>query len=278
MRVIKSFGNNAALCLDSKNRELIALGVGIGFPKCPYELTDMSKVDKTFYDVDKNHFALLDEIDSTIFEICADIIDLASTLLDVPLNPNAIFTLTDHISYAIVRMNKGLVFSFPISNELRDLYPNEVKVAKYAINLIKKRKKILLPESEIYGIAMNLINSEERTSKDSDYEQAELIIDDIVVIIENKMNVHIQKDTFNYSRFVSHMQYLLKRKNENMTLDTDNKKIYKMLKKEYSESYQCALKIREYFFESLSWRAGDEELLYLILHVNRLCSREGCNG
>lgn len=277
MRVIKKFGNNAALCIDGKNRELIALGLGIGFPKCPYELTDMSKVDKTFYDIDNNYFDLLDKIDPTIFEICADIIDLSSTLLNVPLNPNAVFTLADHINFAIVRLNKGMVFSFPISNELRDLYPNEVKVAKYAVNLLKKRKKILLPESEVYGIAMNIINSEEITVKNSIYEQAELIIDDIVVIIEKQMNVNIEKDTFNYSRFVSHMQYLLKRKNENITISTENKKLYETVKKEYSKEYQCVLKISKYFLKSLSWKAGDEELLYLILHVNRLCSREGCN-
>lgn len=277
MRVIKKLGNNVALCVDGKNRELVAFGVGIGFPSCPYELTDMSKIDRTFYGMDKSYLDLLSKIDSSIFEICVDIIDLASTLLDVPLNPNSVFTLADHISFAVDRLNKGMLFSFPLSNELRDLYPTEVKIAKYAINLLKKKKDICLPESEIYGIAMNIINSEEKTSMNTNYEKADLVIDDVVNIIEEKMNVVIQRDTFNYSRFVSHMQYLLKRRNENRTISSENKKIFETLKKEYSEAYNCVLKVGEYFINSLGWQVGNEELLYLILHVNRLCSREGCN-
>ena len=38
MEVIKKLGNNAAICKDNSGRELIALGLGIGFPKCPYIL------------------------------------------------------------------------------------------------------------------------------------------------------------------------------------------------------------------------------------------------
>ena len=42
MEVIKKLGNNAAICKDNSGRELIALGLGIGFPKCPYTLDDLS--------------------------------------------------------------------------------------------------------------------------------------------------------------------------------------------------------------------------------------------
>ncbi|MBA1393021.1 hypothetical protein EQ500_03915, partial [Lactobacillus sp. XV13L] len=44
MQVIKKINNNAAICLDQNQDELIAFGKGIGFPKTPYELTDLSKI------------------------------------------------------------------------------------------------------------------------------------------------------------------------------------------------------------------------------------------
>ena len=71
------------------------------------------------------------------------------------------YTLADHLNFAIERMDKGMIFSTPISNELRDLYPVEVKIAKYTLGLMKKRRNIDLPEEEMYAIAMNIINSEE---------------------------------------------------------------------------------------------------------------------
>ena len=49
MQVIKKLNNNFAICLDKEGNELVAYGKGIGFPKTPYELTDLSKIDRTFY-------------------------------------------------------------------------------------------------------------------------------------------------------------------------------------------------------------------------------------
>ena len=58
MEVIKKLGNNAAICRDHSGRELIAIGLGIGFPKCPYILDDLSKIDRTFYNVDAEYLSL----------------------------------------------------------------------------------------------------------------------------------------------------------------------------------------------------------------------------
>ena len=46
MEVIKKLGNNAAICKDNSGRELIALGLGIGFPKCPYTLDVVLRQEK----------------------------------------------------------------------------------------------------------------------------------------------------------------------------------------------------------------------------------------
>lgn len=91
MEVIKKLGNNAAICRDHSGRELIAIGLGIGFPKCPYILDDLSKIDRTFYNVDAEYLSLFEDIDSKIFRISADVIDLAVTMLSVPLKQNAVF-------------------------------------------------------------------------------------------------------------------------------------------------------------------------------------------
>ena len=100
--------------------------------------------------------------------LSADVIDLATNMLSVSLNEYAIFKLADHLNVAVIRLKKGMIFNTPISNELRDLYPVEVKVAKYTLNLMKKKLNIELPEEEMYAIAMNIINSEEILSSTSD--------------------------------------------------------------------------------------------------------------
>ena len=275
MEVIKKLGNNAAICKDNSGRELIALGLGICFPKCPYTLDDLSKIERTFYNVDNEYLHLFENVDSNILALSADVIDLATTMLSVSLKENAIYTLADHLNFAVIRLNKGMIFNTPISNELRDLYPVEVKVAKYTLNLMKKKMNIELPEEEMYAIAMNIINSEEILSSTSDVSVKSEFILEIVHLIEAQMHISIDKNSFNYSRFASHMQYLFRRKSEYTEISSTNKKLFELLKNEYPKTYQCVLGIKEMIFNKFNWNIGDEELLYLILHVNRLCSHEG---
>lgn len=275
MEVLKKLGNNAAICKDNSGRELIAVGLGIGFPKCPYVLEDLDKIDRTFYNVDSEYVSLFEEIDAEIFKLSADVIDLAVTMLSVPLKQSAVFTLADHLNFALVRLKKGMIFSTPISNELRDLYPVEVKIAKYTINLLQKNLHIDFPESEIYAIAMNIINSEENYKVNNQINLKADFIKEIIKVIEAQMKVFIDTDSFNYSRFASHMQYLFRRKSQYSEISSTNKKLFEVLKNEYPDTYTCVLLIKELIFSKFSWSIEDEELLYLILHVNRLCSYEG---
>ena len=72
-----------------------------------------------------------------------------------------------------------------------------------------------------------------------------------------------------------HLQFLFKRKQKKVVLETSNRKMFRQMKEEFSEVYQCVLKIKEYFEKTCNWQLNDEELLYLMLHVNQFYSREG---
>lgn len=128
------------------------------------------------------------------------------------------------------------------------LYPVEVKVAKYTLNLMKKKLNIELPEEEMYAIAMNIINSEEILSSTSDVSVKSEFILEIVHLIEAQMHISIDKNSFNYSRFASHMQYLFRRKSEYTEISSTNKKLFELLKNEYPMTYQCVLGIKEIDF------------------------------
>lgn len=61
MEVYKKINNNVALARDAKGRELVVFGKGIGFASMPYELTDLSRIQRTFYDVKRSilHFSAM---------------------------------------------------------------------------------------------------------------------------------------------------------------------------------------------------------------------------
>ena len=137
MKVIKNINNNISLCLDSRNNEVVAFGKGIGFTKPPYDVP-LSKIDRTFYDVDEEQLAVLNRIPEDVLEAAAEIVDLANEKMDNQFRENVMFTLADHIDFAIQRYQKNINIQLPLFYEVRQLYPNESEIGKQALDILKK--------------------------------------------------------------------------------------------------------------------------------------------
>lgn len=120
MKVIKNINNNISLCLDSRNNEVVAFGKGIGFTKPPYDVP-LSKIDRTFYDVDEEQLAVLNRIPEDVLEAAAEIVDLANEKMDNQFRENVMFTLADHIDFAIQRYQKNINIQLPLFYEVRQL-------------------------------------------------------------------------------------------------------------------------------------------------------------
>ena len=93
MKVIKKINNNVAIGLDGNNREVVIFGRGIGFGEMPYELKDLSKIDRTYYDIDRRYYGLLAEIPDKTFFLVTKLLDIAKTRIKGRLNPNLVFVL-----------------------------------------------------------------------------------------------------------------------------------------------------------------------------------------
>lgn len=276
MKVIKKINNNVAVCLDNNNHELIAFGTGIGFPPTPYVLKDLSKIKRTYYGVDTNYLSLLQDIPEEIFELSAQIVEYAKGKLSLELNPNVVFTLADHISFSLQRYEKKIYVRMPISYDIQYLYQTEMQIGEAAVKFINDKKHVKLGKDEAAGIAMHFINAEMQQKEEYKEVDDEKLIQSITEIIEQEFSLHIDQKSFNYSRFVSHMHYLLKRQHEQIEISSENMKLYVTMKQECLDTYQCAIHIGKYLEEVLHWLPSEEELLYLMLHINRLCTREDC--
>lgn len=277
MIVIKKINNNVAICKDNSGRELVAFGKGIGFPAIPYELTDLRKIERTFYNISIQYIPLLKEIPYEIIQFTADELQVIQDELPCETYSNLVLTLADHIAFVIERAQKGIYVKMPSIYEIEFSYPQEVKAGRYLVGAIKRKFKIKLPKSEVQGIAMHLINARERSKTDETQEREQIneeILEETTHIIEKELSVRVQKETFNYARFATHVQYLVERIFEQKPIDTENVLLYKSVRKEYKKVSDCVDKISAYYKEKWKFELSEEEKLYLILHVNRVCSRE----
>ena len=274
MKVIRNINNNVAVCLDDNNHEVIAFGKGIGFKKAPYEIT-LTQIDRTYYNLEPHYIALLDELPEGVMDITWEIVQKGSSYLKMEFNTIFWFSLCDHINYAIENLKKGLVVSNPMTNEIRHLYEKEMQLGEWAVRHIEKKMSIRLPQSEAGNIALHFINAEQQTKQASERDDIERFADDITDIIESGMDIIIDRNSFSYSRFVTHLKFLLKRSEKLGEAESENVKLYESVCKEFPELKIIGEKIKQYIIATLHIEPAKEEILYLMIHINRLCARDG---
>lgn len=278
MKVIKKINNNVALCVDNNKKELIAFGKGIGFPNMPYEIKDLSSISMTFYRMDQSFYKLLEEIPEEVFEVSAIIVKKAQMTLDCSLNPNLLPGLADHIHFALKRIEKYKEMKMLFSYDIEQLYPAETNLARYAVGLIERNLCVKLPDSEITNIAMHFVNAEEENMGETNGEfQTDQLIDEVTEMIEQTFETEIDREGFNYNRFVMHFRYFLKRIIEKKQFIDDNGALFETLKAEKPETYDCAVQIRDRVVDQLHAEITQDEILYLMIHINRIIKNNTIN-
>ena len=277
MQVIKNINNNVVICMDDYGRELVAFGKGLGFPAAPYELTDLSKVQRTFYNISPQYLTMLDAFPYDVLELTASIVDVAKGELSYALSPNLVLTLCDHISFALERKRKKIYIKLPLAYDVEHNYPQEMALARKAMRLIWRRLKVRLADDEASGIALAFVNAriyaeDEQENRVRTVDQQ--ILNEITKIIENEMHTSISVSSCNYCRYATHVQYLLERLHSGKNIDSINSDLYSSIRSEYPDTAQCVDKIVQYLKRQHGFAVTEEEQLYLILHVNRVCTKE----
>lgn len=279
MIVVKNINNNVSLCVDSHGQEVVVFGKGVGFAKPPQEIP-LSKIERTFYDVNEQYLALLSDIPSEVIDFTAQQAIEIQGHLPYETSSNLVLTLADHLAFAMERAKRGIYVPMPSIYEMETSYPLEIKVGRRIVSAMERKFKCKFPSGEIQGVAMHFINA--RTNSTTLQAKADValeqryqeILEQTTQIIEWEMNLRVRRDTFNYARFATHVKYLLKRLIEKKHIDSSNLLLYDTVRREYKEVAACVDRIGEYYETDLSFPLNEEEQLYLIMHINRVCSGE----
>lgn len=269
MWILKKINNNCALARDDDGQDLVVFGKGIAYRRPPYELKDLSIVERTFYGVGGASVAALKDIPSDVLLLAADIVDYASAKLDTEFNPNAPVTLADHINFACQRVSQGVVIETPLSFDVMRLYPREVAVARRALTLAKSRLGVALPEAEVTNIALHLIDGESEQSNMEATIEATRVLEDLTEIVVRHIGA-LDTSSFTYARFAMHVRFLFDRIKLGEDADAGFGTMLPVMKETYPESYACTADILAYFISEHGWECSENETLYLLMHVQRL--------
>lgn len=276
MRAVRSINNNIAVCVDSAGNELIAMGKGIGYGKLPREIA-LEDVTQTFYNVSPKVLAGIEGIPEDVMVFSADLAERARDELSYQLSPNLAFTLADHISFALKRARDGIYVSMPLAFDVEQSYPDEYRIARQAVRRLRREFRANLRDAEAAGIALNIVNARADFATEAELASAqrdEDMLEDITEIVEREFSITVNRSSFAYSRYATHMNYLFGRLHADKSLDGANLELYADVRTDYPQVDACVEKICGHLREEWGCEVTDEERLYVFIHVNRLRVKE----
>jgi len=272
MWILKSINNSCAYGRDSQGQDVIVFGKGIGFKRAPYELTDLSLIERTFYGVKPSVAGMIATIPDDCLLVAADIAAFARARLAVGLNPNFPITLADHLNFALVRLRDGIDLETPLAHDVRHLFPRETNIARRAVALVRDRLGVELPEAEVANIALHLIDAETEQGDMNSTRKATTIVRDVTAIVERDLATTLDTESSTYARFVMHLRYLAARIESGGEQNTNVAEMLPTLQKAYPQSWEISRDIIDYLEPTWEWTCDESESLYLLVHVERLRS------
>ena len=274
MEIIKVMNNSLVFAKDDNNDEIVVMGKGIGFMKKPGDSVDSSKIEKIFTlkndESKKKYFRNMEDISSEYIDITNDIVKYATDILKCKLNDNIFISLIDHISFAIERYNKNVSLQNRLLWEVKKFYPEEFKIGLYAVDKINAIFNINLPEEEAGNIAFHIVNAQTENAEMQNTMLMIKMMKDILNIIKYDLKINLDKESLSYSRFITHLQFFLQRVIEGKVADSKNSFIFEQVEIQYPEKVKCARNIKSYVEKLLNVEIGDDEILYLSMHIIRV--------
>ena len=274
MRAVRRINNNAAICVDGKGHELVALGRGIGFGTLPKEVA-LADIDRTFYGIDEKYLGLVGELPDEVLTFSAQLADVCRATLSYELSPNLPITLADHVAFMVKRAREHMVVQMPLAYDVQQAHPAEYKLGEMAVRGAQKTFRVRLPKGEAVGVALSIVNSaltqSERTAR-RERAAAELL-EQVTRLVEGEMGIAVDRESFDYARFATHVQYLIDRVMAGTPIETQNEALYDEGVASFPQAAHCAQKAGTLIEGCLGGELTKEEQLYLMLHVNRISER-----
>ena len=274
--VHKVLNNNVVISIDSSGQERVLMGRGLGFQLQPTDTIDPARVEKTFIleqGSDADHARqLLASVPYPIIEAVTSAVDEAERTLGRSLGRRLPLAVIDHVQYVLERMQQGIRIPTTAMPELRVLHPQEFAAAEQMARSISAALQNELPEEEAVFLTMHLLNA----TRDEPNGTAALLfrrVQHVVTTVESGLGVRLDPASPDYARFILHVQFLLQRLVAKSMLRGSDTSFFEFAKLSYPRSYAIAADVKSYVNAATGSELTDEELLYVIVHVERLANQ-----
>ena len=261
MLIEKIINNNIVSAVDSKGREVVVMGRGLGFGMKPGRQIQENKIEKVFriksQTLAEQFKDLLADMPLEHVKVSSDIITYAKENLKLKLNQ----------SIYVIKPQNALLW------EIKRFYSREYELGMYAVKTIEEKLRIRLPEDEAGFIALHFLNAEYGTDI-RDAVKFPNLVKKILEIVEEKLQIELDETSLHYERFVTHIKFLLQRVYRKELLPDEESELAELMQKKYQKEYDCSKMVAAYIEEETKCSLSGEEIMYLAIHIRRVTTAE----
>jgi transcriptional antiterminator len=269
-KVLKVLNNNVVFAEGNSQAEVVLVGKGVGFGRKKGDIVPETQVEKVYVLQGESHreqyLQLINQVDPQIIGVCEEIIQHASQEWNESFNPHIHVALTDHIAFAIERMQHGQVIANPFLAESRVLFPEEYRMAEWAVRLIRERTGWELPPAEKGFIALHLHSARTNQVVGKALRTATLV-NELVRIIEKELGVQLDENSLDYARLVTHLRFVIDGAENG---ESSENRLLPLLKRDLPLCYDLAARLGHVIERSLQVKVPESEIGYLTIHLSRL--------
>ncbi|MDD7281915.1 MAG: PRD domain-containing protein [Erysipelotrichaceae bacterium] len=276
MRISKILNNNSVVALDDNHQETVLIGKGLAFNKKVGDPVNVAAIQKKFclssQTLNTKFQEILVSLPLEEVSVVSKIVNYMKMNISKKISDVIYVSLSDHIHYALRNHAKGIVVKNGLMFDIMRFYPDEYQIGLKGLEIIKEETGVQLSVDEAGFIALHIVNAEtEHGIGTGKVEKSTKIIKEVLDIVTNFFDTEINEESLTYFRFINHLKYFSQRIVSNAIFEDDDKdeELLDMMKITYAQSYMCATNIQEFIRAKYNVSIGKQELLYLVIHIQR---------
>lgn len=280
LQIIKILNNNAVIAVNTDNSQVILLGRGIGHQHKKGDHISSTEVEETFVMTNKSLFPLVQnllvKVPTSLIDTTSQIVRYGQKFLNVPINQSVIINLTDHLDNAITRARDGVFTPNPMNYDIKRFYPKEYQVGEYARRLVAKNHYTNLAEDEAGFIAMHFVDASLGKKRHPAVSKITSFVKTAVVMVQAALPNPVDESSLAWSRFLRHMQYMAIRVLEDhQDALKGDPELQDLVFSKYPTAHHIAENVKLKLQAEYQVKIGDNELMYMTMHIARLNPDEG---
>ena len=251
------------------------MGKGIGFHKASGYEFGPDEVEKVFVlrdrSITRSIIRLAAETDSVYFEIGKNVIDYAIETFKMKLLDHIYLSLTDHLAFAVRRVEKGIVVPNFYTQDMQHFNPNEFQIGNYALELVKEQIGVELPKDEAGNIAFHFINAQEDHPYNEKNRRIKKLTEDVLDVVKYYYQLVYDEDSIAYSRYLTHIRLFAQRLVSGQQLPEDTSRLlYDQIAQACTSEFACVERLDRFVRERFGVGLTNQESMYLALHIHRV--------